>query len=112
LQYQWIRRTREVLFRYCDSIPSDIDCVRQMDGFGCLSIRDSHVHVADCYRIWLRVFGLGLEISGYDPSDYPGAVPVMAIIIIDKHPQNENVILPSVFSGHGFKLRGFERPGP
>ena len=57
-QYEWIRRTREVLFRYCESM-SQSDYVRELESFGGDSIRSLHVHVADCYRVWLGSRGLG-----------------------------------------------------
>jgi uncharacterized damage-inducible protein DinB len=56
-QYDWIRRTRELLFRYCETLTSE-DYVRELDGFGGGSIRSLHVHVAECYQSWLGNFAL------------------------------------------------------
>lgn len=57
-QYQLIRRTRESLFSYCEALPHD-DYVRQLEGFGNKSMRDLHVHIADCYEHWMARRGLG-----------------------------------------------------
>ncbi|MGD6818287.1 DinB family protein [Metabacillus sp. 113a] len=60
-QYDWIRRTREVLFTYCESLaPSDY--VKELESFGGDSIRNLHAHVADCYRTWLGIMTLGKPI--------------------------------------------------
>jgi len=57
-QYEWIKRTREVLFRYCETLPAE-DYVKEVEAFGGDSIRSLHVHVANCYRIWLGNRALG-----------------------------------------------------
>jgi uncharacterized damage-inducible protein DinB len=51
-QYDWVRRTREVLFQYCEAMPPEV-YTKEVDGFECGSIRDVHAHVAGCYRHWL-----------------------------------------------------------
>ena len=51
-QYDWIQRTRETLFRYCETLSPE-DYVKELEVFGGDSIRNLHVHVADCYRVWL-----------------------------------------------------------
>ncbi|WP_299427523.1 DinB family protein [uncultured Meiothermus sp.] len=48
--YGWVRRSREVLFGYCASLPPEIYTQRRPD-FGFDSIRNLHVHVANCY-LW------------------------------------------------------------
>ncbi|WP_026694133.1 DinB family protein [Peribacillus kribbensis] len=57
-QYNWIRRTRETLFSYCETL-SDADYIKELEAFGGDSIRNLHVHVADCYRVWLGIRALG-----------------------------------------------------
>lgn len=57
-QYEMIQRTRESLFRYCESM-SPTDYVKEIESFGGVSIRSLHAHVADCYRIWLGIRALG-----------------------------------------------------
>ncbi|WP_226672341.1 DinB family protein [Rossellomorea aquimaris] len=60
-QYEWIRRTRETLFLYCETL-SPSDYVQKIDEFGGDSIRSLHAHVADCYRVWLGSRGLGQSL--------------------------------------------------
>jgi uncharacterized damage-inducible protein DinB len=57
-QYEWIRRTRELLFSYCETM-SQADYVKELESFGGDSIRSLHAHVADCYRVWLGSRALG-----------------------------------------------------
>lgn len=60
-QYDWIQRTRESLFRYCETL-SPSDYVKELENFDGDSIRSLHAHVADCYQTWLgnRAFGKSL----------------------------------------------------
>ena len=60
-QYEWIRRTREPLFLYCENM-SQSDYVKELESFGGDSIRSLHVHVANCYRVWLGRRGLGQSL--------------------------------------------------
>ncbi|MEK3904801.1 DinB family protein [Paenibacillus sp. FSL R7-0179] len=60
-QYEMIQRTRESLFRYCESM-SPTDYVKEIESFGGVSIRSLHAHVADCYRIWLGIRALGKSL--------------------------------------------------
>jgi uncharacterized damage-inducible protein DinB len=57
-QYDWIQRSREILFRYCETMSPE-DYVKEIDSFGGDSIRSLHVHVANCYRGWLGNRALG-----------------------------------------------------
>lgn len=50
-QYGMIKRTRESLFRYCDTM-SPMDYGKEVEALGGTSIRSLHVHIADCYRVW------------------------------------------------------------
>ncbi|MBM7552104.1 putative damage-inducible protein DinB [Thalassobacillus pellis] len=56
-QYKLIKDTRESLFQFCDQIQAQ-DYVKEIEGFGWGSIRNLHVHVAECYHSWLGKFGL------------------------------------------------------
>ncbi|WP_404447713.1 DinB family protein [Sutcliffiella horikoshii] len=67
-QYDWIRRTREPLFTYCEGM-SHADYVKEMEAFGGDSIRNLHVHIATCYHFWLGTHGLGKTIAKTDPQD-------------------------------------------
>jgi uncharacterized damage-inducible protein DinB len=56
--YDLIRRTREVLFTYCETLPLEV-YTGERPGVSHGSIRDIHLHVANCYRRWLATFGDG-----------------------------------------------------
>lgn len=67
--YQWVRATREPLFRYCEAMdPSDYRSEAPDQGWG--SIRNTHLHVADCYWFWLAGF-LGDERPDLTFEAYP-----------------------------------------
>ncbi|RIW28691.1 DUF664 domain-containing protein [Bacillus salacetis] len=65
-QYDWIQRTRETLFQYCESM-SESDYVKELESFGGDSIRNLHAHAADCYRVWLGTRALGKSIPQITP---------------------------------------------
>jgi uncharacterized damage-inducible protein DinB len=65
-QYDWIKRTRETLFRYCETLAHD-DYVRELETFGGDSIRNLHAHVADCYQTWLGIRALGKQFPEINP---------------------------------------------
>lgn len=56
-EYEWIKQTRGILLDFCTHLDPN-DFTRQMDGFGFQSIRQTLVHVADCYIAWLGSFVL------------------------------------------------------
>lgn len=51
-EYEWVKQNRKVLLDFCSRIEV-IDFNRKIDGFGFQSIRESLVHVADCYYGWI-----------------------------------------------------------
>ncbi|MFJ7755907.1 DinB family protein [Peribacillus muralis] len=55
-EYEWIRQTRGVVLDFCGELDSN-DFTRQ-NGFGFQSVRDTLVHIADCYNAWLGSFVL------------------------------------------------------
>ncbi len=59
-QYHLVRKTREALFSYCESLPH-ADYARRLDSFAKASMRDLHRHVAECYTVWLGKRALQLE---------------------------------------------------
>lgn len=67
-QYKWIQSTRELLFRFCEQM-TPTEYTKKQPHFGGSSIRDLHVHVANCYRSWLGGFGLQQSISDIDPAE-------------------------------------------
>ncbi|HET7578104.1 MAG TPA: DinB family protein [Bacillales bacterium] len=65
-QYDWIQRTREPLFRYCETLAQE-DYVKELESFGGDSIRNLHVHVANCYFMWLGHRALGKPLPEKEP---------------------------------------------
>jgi uncharacterized damage-inducible protein DinB len=65
-QYDWIQRTRETLFRYCETMSPE-DYVKELESFGGDSVLSLHVHVADCYRGWLGNRALGKSLPSITP---------------------------------------------
>ncbi|GIP26166.1 DNA damage-inducible protein DinB [Paenibacillus sp. J23TS9] len=57
-QYDYVQRTREILFNYCEKMTDD-EYITEVGQFGHGSIRETHFHVAECYAFWLGEFGLG-----------------------------------------------------
>ncbi|AZN41704.1 DinB family protein [Paenibacillus albus] len=57
-QYDYIRRTREILFSYCEQI-KNVEYITEVKQFGQGAIRGTHFHVAECYAFWLGEFGMG-----------------------------------------------------
>ena len=56
-EYEWVKQTRELIFDFCrDLDPNDFS--RQVDGFGFPSMRDSLLHISDCYHAWLGSYVL------------------------------------------------------
>ncbi|MBT2723959.1 DinB family protein [Bacillus sp. ISL-46] len=53
-EYEWVRHTRGTLLEFCRKLePNDFT---RHNGYGWQSVRDSLVHVADCYNAWLGSF--------------------------------------------------------
>ncbi|WP_163103434.1 DinB family protein [Peribacillus alkalitolerans] len=55
-EYEWVRQTRETLLDFCRELEPN-DFTRQ-NGFAWQNVRDSLVHIADCYYAWLGSFVL------------------------------------------------------
>ena len=58
--YDWVRQTREVLFKHCESLPVEL-YTKELPNFGHGSIRNLQVHVFDTYNGWLLQFARGKE---------------------------------------------------
>ena len=56
-EYEWVRQTRGILLEFCRELEPN-DFTRQMDGFGWQSMRDTLIHIADCYYAWLGSYVL------------------------------------------------------
>src|SRR5690554_652102 len=65
-QYELIQHTRESLFRFCETM-SHTDYIKEVEAFGGVSIRSLHVHVADCYQVWLGNRALGKSLPRVKP---------------------------------------------
>ncbi|WP_099157676.1 DinB family protein [Virgibacillus ndiopensis] len=65
-QYDWIRQTRELLFQFCEVMTLE-DYTKDIDSFGGDSIRDIHVHVAECYQHWLGNIAMKKGINPVKP---------------------------------------------
>ncbi|MEY9094975.1 DinB family protein [Paenibacillus sp. RC84] len=65
-QYELIQRTRESLFRYCETF-SPTDYVKEVETLGGVSVRSLHAHIADCYRVWLGSRALGKSLPKIKP---------------------------------------------
>lgn len=56
VEYEWVRQTRRTLLDFCRELkPNDLT---RHNGFGWESVRDTLVHIADCYYAWLGSFVL------------------------------------------------------
>ncbi|MFC4801211.1 DinB family protein [Neobacillus sp. GCM10023253] len=55
-EYGWVRQTRGTLLDFCRNL--DPNHFTQTNGFGWQSVRDTLVHIADCYVAWLGSFVL------------------------------------------------------
>jgi uncharacterized damage-inducible protein DinB len=67
-EYEWVRQTRKVLLDFCSEL-EPTDFTRQVDGFGFQSVRDTLVHVADCYNAWLGSFVLSKTKKPITPKE-------------------------------------------
>ncbi|MCG7312767.1 DinB family protein [Priestia flexa] len=61
LEYEWVKKTRQILLDQCKELNED-DFTKEFE-FGFQSIRDSLVHVAGCYHAWLGSFVLSKTSS-------------------------------------------------
>ena len=56
-EYEWVKQTRAVLLDFCSELePNDFN--RQVDGFGFQSMKETLVHIANCYYAWLGSYVL------------------------------------------------------
>lgn len=85
-QYDSIQLTRELLFSYCETISSK-DYVENNENFGGASIRDLHVHVAECYQFWLGKFALKKSITGIKPEEISNVKEMRALFF-----QTDNIV--------------------
>ncbi len=65
--YGWVKRTREILFEYTQSLPNDVYILEKPE-FAYGSIRNVHAHVAQCYLWWIGRIGLHLDWATIEPN--------------------------------------------
>ena len=58
--YDWVKRTREDVFAYTETLPNEM-YLREHPDFPYGSIRDLHAHMAYAYLWWVGRYGLNLE---------------------------------------------------
>ncbi|PGL70407.1 DinB family protein [Bacillus sp. AFS055030] len=54
-EYQWVKENREALLNFCGELKQE-DFTRKLDGFGFQSVRETLLHIADCYIAWIGSF--------------------------------------------------------
>lgn len=66
-EYEWVRKTRETLLDFCRKLePNDFT---HRNGFAWQSVRDTLVHIADCYYAWLGSFVLLKTMKPLTPKE-------------------------------------------
>lgn len=60
LIYSLVRRTREAVFSYTESLPLEV-YTKEHPQFGFGSIRNLQAHIADCYLWWVQEVGMGAK---------------------------------------------------
>ncbi len=89
LMYDWVRRTREQLFEYTESLPNDMYLQDQL-GLPSSSLRDIHAHVANMYEWFVSRFCLEVEpfqqqLDALPPSEVAThAARIEAIIALER----------------------------
>ena len=66
-EYEWVKENREVLLDFCSNMDPN-DFTREM-GFGWQSVRDTLVHVANCYHGWLGSYVLLRTLEPITPRE-------------------------------------------
>ncbi|PEK98265.1 DinB family protein [Bacillus sp. AFS017336] len=54
-EYNWVKENRETLLNFCSELKQE-DFARKLDGFGFQSVRESLLHMAECYIAWIGSF--------------------------------------------------------
>ncbi|UQN09194.1 DinB family protein [Deinococcus sp. QL22] len=89
LMYGWVRRTRERLFEYTETLPTQV-YLQDQPGLSASSLRDVHAHVANMYLWWVGRYGLGVEPYGQQLAALPlstgatHATRTEAIIVLER----------------------------
>ncbi|MFB7140374.1 DinB family protein [Gottfriedia sp. NPDC056225] len=54
-EYNWVKENRETLLNFCSELKQE-DFTSKLDGFGFQSVRESLLHMAECYIAWIGSF--------------------------------------------------------
>ncbi|MQR94340.1 DinB family protein [Fictibacillus phosphorivorans] len=73
-EYEWVKENRETLLNFCRRMDAK-DFTSEL-GFGWESVRDTLVHVANCYHAWLGSYVLLKTKNPITPKDM---LPTMGI---------------------------------
>ena len=104
-QYEMIKRTRESLFQMCETMSAE-SYLQTADVLGGESIRNLHVHVSDCYRIWLGVRGLGRSIPKLKPESIRDVQEMRALFAETDLLVDEFFIISKTIGTQAFKPVG------
>ncbi len=73
--YDWVRQTREVLLKHCESLPPEL-YTKELPNVGHGSIRTLQVHDFDVYNGWLLEFARQKQCENPNRVDYPNVAAV------------------------------------
>ena len=71
--YDWVRQSRSVLLDFCAELKPE-DLTRQLGGFGWSSVRNTLIHMAECYSAWLGSFLLDRTKNPFMTDDELGLI--------------------------------------
>ena len=77
LVYSWVQRTRQPLFRHLETLSREV-YTQPTEVLAGESIRDRHVHIAQCYQAWIGQIGLGEP--DLNAKEAPDAYPDLAAV--------------------------------
>ncbi|WML39616.1 DinB family protein [Neobacillus sp. OS1-2] len=102
-EYGWVRQTRATLLDFCGKL--DPNHFTHKNGFGWESVRDTLVHIADCYVAWLGSFVLLKTKKPLTPREELQNLSLEQIIarfeqvdsivneVVELHGQNVNMLI-------------------
>jgi len=68
-EYDWVKQNRKVLLDFC-SVLDEKDFNLRVEGFGFQSIKETLIHVADCYHAWIGSFILLKTTKPITPKEH------------------------------------------
>jgi uncharacterized damage-inducible protein DinB len=73
LIYNWVKRTRGILFEYLETLPNEVYLQEHPD-FAYGNIRNIQAHIAGCYLFWVGSMGLNFEVKKATLENIPNVV--------------------------------------